>query len=493
MHHGIFRNVRTYLVAAALLGAALALVSAIFFTLDNLPWTAFLTGILVASVLAEAARASRSEWVLMRRTAQLSSIKEKLEQESALRHSVEEKYAVSQLRLRLMDEKISTMIVLIDTEGRCRYHNRAFREWLHLKAESIEGRPIRELFGSHAYAGIATAVRQSLDGQSLHYEFFQEMPGGALYRLLVDHIPLFEADGKIAGFYFLAEDITERRDLPGATDAQKSSDAELVSHVDQQMYLDVFSEQVSGRPDAGKQFIAAIQGGEFRLYCQLIAPLPVDSGRSAHYEILIRLLEEEGGMIPPGAFFPLAEKNGLMPYLDRWVVEHVLSWISQQQNVDKDAIFFINVGAATIGDPDFPGFLQGVLSETGMSGGVLCFEVAQTDLAIRNESVAEFARQARLCGCRVALSGFGRDSVSFDQIRGFQVDFIKIDGSLIFNLLSNPVDLAKVVSIDRVAKKIGVRTVAELVENDEIIEKLGEIGIDFAQGFGVSRPRILGE
>lgn len=491
MHHGIFRNVRTYLVAAALLGAALALVSAIFFTLDNLPWTAFLTGILVASVLAEAARASRSEWVLMRRTAQLSSFKEKLEQESALRRNLEEKYAASQLRLRLMDEKISTMIVLIDTEGRCGYHNRAFREWLHLKAESIEGRPIRELFGSHAYAGIATAVRQSLDGQSLHYEFFQEMPGGALYRLLVEHIPLFEADGKIAGFYFLAEDITQRGDVSGVTGAKKSSVAAL--DVDQQMYLDVFSEQVSGRPDAGKQFIAAIQGGEFRLYCQLIAPLPVDSGRSAHYEILIRLLEEEGGMIPPGAFFPLAEKNGLMPYLDRWVVEHVLSWISHQQNVDKEAIFFINVGAATIGDPDFSDFLQGALSETGMQGSVLCFEVAQTDLAIRNESVAEFARQVKLCGCRVALSGFGRDSVSFDQIRGFQVDFIKIDGSLIFNLLSNPVDLAKVVSIDRVAKKIGVRTVAELVENDDLIEKLGEIGIDFAQGFGVSRPRILGE
>jgi PAS domain S-box-containing protein len=488
MHHGIFRHVRAYLVAAALLGAALALVSAIFFTLDNLPWTAFLTGILVASVLAEAARASRSEWVLLRRTTQLSAIKEKLEQESVLRRSMEEKYAESQLRLRLMDEKISTMIALIDTEGRCRYHNRAFREWLRLKAESIDGRPIRDLFGSRAYAGIATAVRQSLDGQSLHYEFLQEMPGGALYRLLVDHIPLFETDGKIAGFYFLAEDITERRDVSGVTGTQKSSVAEL--DVDQQMYLDVFSEQVSGRQDAGKQFISAIQGGEFRLYCQLIAPLPVDSGRSAHYEILIRLLEEEGGMIPPGAFFPLAEKNGLMPYLDRWVVEHVLDWVSHQQSVDKEALFFINVGAATLGDPDFPEFLQGVLNETGMPGSVLCFEVAQI---VCSERVAEFTRQVKLCGCRIALSGFGRDSVSFDQIRGFEVDFIKIDGSLIFNLLSNPVNLAKVISIDRVAKKIGVRTVAELVENDEIIEKLSEIGIDFAQGFGVSRPRILGE
>lgn len=497
MRGGIFRSVRAYLVAIAIVGIAAALVSTIFFTQDNLPWTAFLTGILVASVLAEAARATRSEWVLMRRTAQLSAMKEKFEFEAGLRKLAEKKIADDNVRLRLIDETLSTMIVLIDAQGQCRYHNRAFREWLHLKAELIDGRHIRELFGSKAYAGIATSVQQSLDGQALHYEFLHEMTGGAVYRLLVEHVPQIDAAGKVNGFYFLAEDITKRGDLP-LTDPfeprnHPATDSVSRGNADQELFLDVFSEQFSGRLDAGKQFIAAIQGGEFQLYCQLISPLPMDSGKTAHYEILIRLMEEEGGMIPPGAFFPLAERSGLMPYLDRWVVQHVLKWAVNQQNRDSDSLFFINVAAATIGDPEFPDFLQSTLDESGVSGSLLCFEVAELDLATRNASVAEFIRQVRQCGCRVALSGFGRKTVSFDQIRGFQVEFLKIDGGTILNMLSNPVDLAKVASIDRVAKKIGVKTVAELVESDEIVAKLAEIGIDFVQGFGISRPRRLGE
>jgi EAL domain-containing protein (putative c-di-GMP-specific phosphodiesterase class I) len=240
-------------------------------------------------------------------------------------------------------------------------------------------------------------------------------------------------------------------------------------------------------------FLTAIQEGDFRLYCQLISALPIASGETAHYEILIRLLEEEGSMIPPGGFFPMAEKSGLMPYLDRWVVQHVLEWAVDQNNFshDRDSLFFINVAAATIGDPEFPEFLQNTLSELGIPGSTLCFEVTDTDLLLRGGSVAEFIRRVRALGCRVALCGFGRSAALFDHIRGFQVDFFKIDGSTILNMLSNPDDLAKVVSIDRVAKKIGVKTIAELVERDEIVDKLGEIGIDFAQGFGISHPRPL--
>lgn len=495
MRGGIFRAVRTYVVAAAIVGIAAALVSAIFFTQDNLPWTSFLTGILVASVLAEAARASRSEWLLMRRTAQLAAMKEKFEFESNLRKLADKKISEDKIRLHLIDETLPTMIVLIDADGRCRYHNRSFREWLHLKAELIDGRHLRDLLGSRAYAGIATAVQQSLDGQALRYEHLQEMSGGAVYRLSVEHVPLSDAAGKIIGFYFLAEDITQRRDLSGTgkLESGEALPADSGVHVDQDMFLDVFSAQINGRVDTGKQLILAIQNGEFCLYCQLISPLPVKSGRTAHYEILIRLIEEEGGMVPPGAFFPLAERNGLMPYLDRWVVKHVLEWAVNQQSRDNESIFFINVASATIGDPDFADFLQVTLDELSMPGSQLCFEVTESDLTLRNSSVAEFIRQVRQCGCSVALSGFGRNNVSFDLIRGFQVDFLKIDGSTILNMLSNPVDLAKVIAIDRVAKKIGVKTVAELVESDEIVAKLGTLGIDFAQGFGISRPRRLGE
>jgi PAS domain S-box-containing protein len=484
---------------------AAVLVSTILYTQENLLWTAFLTGILLASILAEAARASRSEWVLMRRTAQLAAIKDKLGLEAKLRISAEGKIAEVQGRLRLLDEALLTMIVLVDPEGYCRYHNCAFRDWLHLKAELIYGRHLRDLLGSKAYAGIATAVKQSLDGQSVRYEHVQEMPNGAIYRLSVEQIPQFDNTGRVSGFYFLAEDVTRRGDLTLANGlnsglkipAEKIAKTEVKAKISEEheLFLDVFGEQISGRHDAGEQFIAAIQGGEFCLYCQLISALPIDSGKTSHYEILIRLMEEESGVIAPGAFFPWAEINGLMPYLDRWVVQHVLEWAVVKKNTGRDAnsMFFINIAMATIGDPEFPVFLQTILKELALPGSLLCFEVPEQDLAIRGASAAEFIRRVRQCGCRVALSGFGRDGVSFDQIRGFQVDFLKIDGNTILNMLSNPVDLAKVISIDRVAKKIGVQTVAELVESDEITARLNDIGVDFVQGFGISRPRSLGE
>ncbi|MDD4928377.1 MAG: EAL domain-containing protein [Gallionella sp.] len=501
MRGAFFRRLRQYILAIVVVAVGAVIVATVFLTEDRLQWAIFLTGILVATVLTESVKVLRAEWVLMRRTAQLASMKEKYEQEAGRRRRAEEKNADAQVHLRLMEETLSTMIVLFDADGNCRYHNRAFRDWLNLKAEFVDGKHIRLLLGSKAYSAIATAVRQSLDGQSLHYEHFQEMSGRAVYRLLVDHAPQFDAVGNVTGFFFLAEDITKRGDLsPSATNqgrvTEKPANVSVrEEYSNQDMFIDDFSGQIDGRHDEGKFFIAAIQRGEFTLYCQLISPLPVDSGKTVHYEILIRLMEEEGCMIPPGAFFPLAERNGLMPYLDRWVVQHVLQWVANQRNLrrNNDSIFFINVAAATIGDPEFPAFLQKMLAEYGMPGSVFCFEVAESDLAARRDSIADFIRQVRLCGCLVALSGFGRDGVSFDNIRGFQVDFLKIDGGTIVNVLSNPINQAKVVAIDRVAKKIGVKTVAEMVESDEITAKLCEIGIDFAQGFGISRPRRLME
>ncbi len=488
----LFRTIRNYVAALAVIATASALVFAISFTESSLPWTAFLTGVLVAAILAEAVRASRSEWLLMRRTAQLAAFKSKLERESLLRKHAEQKNAADRPRLQLMDESLDSMIALFDTKGLCHYHNRAFHEWLGIRREQIDGHHIREILGPKFNAEIATAVRQTLDGQAVRYERAQEMVNGALYHLSITHIPQYDESGKVNGFYFLADDITGRSDLhQDPTHTGEPSATETEHPAGQELYIDAFSEQLTGQKDAGKRIITAIEQGEFRLFCQLIAPLPLGHGGAEHYEILIRLQEEEEGLLPPGAFFPLAERHGLMPYLDRWVIQHVLAWSASHGS--KDSMFFINLAAATQGDPEFPGFLKTILQEYEAPAGSLCFEVTDTELAQRGENAAEFIRQVRACGCRVALSGFGRDNVSFDRIRGFRVDFIKIDGSLILGLLRDPVSLAKVSSIDHVAKKIGVRTVAELVESDDLIAKLGELGIDYAQGFGISRPRALEE
>lgn len=478
----LFHTVRPLLSALAVIATAGFLVFAIYFTELGPQWITFLTGILVAAILAEATRRSRAEWVVTRRTAQLSAIKIKLERESQLRKIAEQAVAAGKSKLHLIDEILPTMVAFIDREGCCQYHNRAFLGWSRLRPEQINGRHLRDVLGAKDYQEIASSLRQSLEGREVHYERTQKMPDGQTRRLAVEHLPQFAENDKVTGFYMLINGITSQDDAPIAQ-----------SSVDQNMFVDTYSEHITGHHDAN-MIKMAIEKGEFSLFCQQITPL-TSSGEAAHYEILVRLIEEEEGMMPPGMFFPLAEKHGLMPHLDRWVVQHVTKWIASQKftAAQNQSMYFINISGATISDSSFPEFLRLTLLEYGVSGSTLCFEISDSELALRTADVAKFARQVRQDGCRVALSGFGRDRVLFDLIRGFQVEFLKLDGSVILNILSDPAKLAKVTAISQVAKKIGVHTIAEMVENEETITSLRKIGIDFAQGFGISKPRPLAE
>jgi PAS domain S-box-containing protein len=499
----IFRTVRPFFSALAVIATSSALVFTIYFTDLGMQWVTFLGGVLVAAILSEAARVSRAEWVAVRRSAQLAALKDRVEREADLRKLAEETNNANKPRLHLLDEVLPTMVAFIDPEGVCRYNNRAFMEWLHQRPDQIRGQHIRRILGSDVYQESATSVRQSLEGHHVHYERTQKMPDGAVYRLHVEHIPHFGEDGKVAGFFMLVNDITAPSDLTKAgADAKIAAlakdEASLLALVhdgvsSQDTFVDSFSEQISGQADVN-HIKAAIENGDFSLYCQLITPLGDGASDAEHFEVLVRLIEEEEGMMPPGAFFPLAEKFGLMPHLDRWVVKHVTEWASNQSVVEdkrKNTLYFINLSGATISDPSFPEFLQLTLMEYGVPGATLCFEISNSELTQRPAVVAEFARQIRQCGCLVAISGFGHDRISFDLIRGFRVEFLKIDGSIIFNILRDPVELAKITAVNRVAKLIGVKTIAELVENEETIAKLREVGIDYAQGFGISRPRPL--
>ncbi len=493
----VFRAVQPYIAAVAVIATVAVLVFTIYFTEHSLPWIAFLSGILMASILAMATRASHMEWVVMRRTAQLAAIKEKLEDETQLRQRAEKQLAADQPRLNLIDEAMPAMVALVDADLYYRYHNRALRDWLHLRPEQINGQTMRKVLGGKVYAEMEDAVRQSLKGKVARYKLTLKTPHGATYLLTVEHVPQFARDGKVSGFYFLAADITERGNLP-LDKTGRDSVAPVSAHdggSEQDMFVHSFTEQMSGRKDATNQIMAAIEKDEFHLFCQLIAPLPEGSVEPMHYEILIRLTGEEDNLMPPGAFFPLAESLGLMPRLDRWVVQHVTEWISNKilQGGQLDgSIFFINLASDTINDPEFPEFLQQQLLKYGVPAAALCFEITGP-AAIAGEGVAKFSQQVRQLGCHTALSSFGRDGVSFELLRNLRVDFLKIDGSVILHILRDPIYLAKVLAINQVAKKIGIKTIAELVESEEIIIKLREIGIDLAQGFGISQPRPLEE
>ncbi len=259
---------------------------------------------------------------------------------------------------------------------------------------------------------------------------------------------------------------------------------------------DPFSKQTTENDKNTRGILNAIENGKYCVFCQLITSIAADSTKIEHYEILIRLMGAENKILLPKEFFPLAEMNSRMLYLDRWVVDHILEWASRQILLDKrqkNSMFFINVSDDTISDASFPEFLKTSLREHNVPGTSLCFEIPAAGLILRNQEIAKFAQQVKKCECRVAISGFGQDPVLFDLIQGSEVDFLKIDGGIIRNILHDPVDLTAVRIINRTAKEIGVKTIAESVEDEETIVKLRKIGIHFAQGYGISRPRPLVE
>lgn len=503
-----FHVIRPFISALAVITLMAAIVFTIYYSENAKSWIPFLAGILVAAVLAEATTVSRTERTVIRRGEQLTDTKNKLSHESELREIAEEKIAASKSRLILIDEELPIMVALIDSGGMCQYYNRAFMEWLHLQPQQIIGRHIRTVLGAKIFREVATAIRQSLDGCHVHYERIQKMPDMRDHRLFIEHLPRFSENGEVTGFYMLVNDITSPSNVGMSGQLETKEIIKPINDLDirdtthdvktnqNKFVADPFSGQSTKQDADSRQVMNAIENGEYYVFCQPITSMEVNSTKVEYHEILVRLMGKDNKLMLPGEFFPLAEMNGHMLYLDRWVVEHISEWVSRQNSFDKkrkNSMFFINVSDDTISDASFPEFLRTTLQEHGVPGTALCFEIPAIGLILRNSEIAEFAQQVKKCGCHVAISDFGQDPVLFDLIQGFKVDFLKIDGGIVRNILYDPVDLAAIVAINKEAKKVGVKTVAESVENEETIAKLREIGVDFAQGYGISRPRPLAE
>ena len=156
-------------------------------------------------------------------------------------------------------------------------------------------------------------------------------------------------------------------------------------------------------------------------------------------------------------------------------------------------MYFINIAAATLRDQDFAGDVAHQLRTTGLPGSAICFEITNKDLLDNPHDAEHLITALRASGCHIALSGFGRDRVSVALLKSLPLDFVKIDGGLILSMLRDPVAMGKVETINRIAREQGIRTVAELVEDHATEQKLRELNIDYAQGFGISQPRPLKE
>ena len=231
----------------------------------------------------------------------------------------------------------------------------------------------------------------------------------------------------------------------------------------------------------------------FELFLQPIVALN-DDDNTRHWEVLLRLRSEDGKEhTGPGSFMPSAERFGLMLRIDRWVITHAFHKFAEARkflDMSRD-IFAINLSGASLGDPELIDFIRNIQQETAIPWANICFEITET-AAIRNLSIAQkFIEELRVLGCYFSLDDFGSGLSSFAYLKNLPVDFLKIDGVFIRDLDKDPMDRAMVDAIHQVGRIMGIKTIAEWVENAETADTLKKIGVDYAQGFLFGKPTPL--
>ncbi len=238
----------------------------------------------------------------------------------------------------------------------------------------------------------------------------------------------------------------------------------------------------------------ALQDNRFVLYAQPIVPLNSKQGQGKHCEILIRLLADDGQTILPGAFFPAAERYNISPRLDRWVVENTLNWLgSNAVRLNSLSMCSINLSGHSLNDDQFQNFVSNHLEKLRIPPEKICFEITET-AAISNLSRAiRFIVGLKEQGCRFALDDFGSGLSSFAYLKNLPVDYLKIDGMFVADILEDPIDFAMVRSINEIGQLMGKETIAEFVESGAIRHKLESIGVNYIQGYAVGPPVPIDE
>ncbi|MGK7920115.1 MAG: PAS domain S-box protein [Trichodesmium sp.] len=249
----------------------------------------------------------------------------------------------------------------------------------------------------------------------------------------------------------------------------------------------------------------------FCLYYQPVLALADSQMTKFYYEILLRLPDDTGELIPPMAFLPAAERYNLMPMIDRWVITNFFSYLSQVKgqwqpdfqdtnsqelfkyliSQKKDSIYAINLSEATVNDDQFLDFLQAQFAQFNVSPENICFEITETVAIANLPHVAKLIRQLKDLGCRFALQDFGSRVSPFTYLKNLPVDYLKIDGSFVQDIAADPIDHAIVEGMKNIGHVMGLETIAGFVSDGAILEQVKAIGINYAQGYGVAVPQPL--
>jgi diguanylate cyclase (GGDEF)-like protein/PAS domain S-box-containing protein len=237
----------------------------------------------------------------------------------------------------------------------------------------------------------------------------------------------------------------------------------------------------------------ALEEDRFYLYYQPIVALK-EALHDTHYELLIRMKDDNGDLVPPGAFLPAAERYNLSSKIDRWVIQTFLSWFeAYSELLEQNNSWGINLSGHSLSDENLLQFVIEELNHKQIPANKIYFEITETAAIGNLNNATQFIDTLKKHGCRFALDDFGSGLSSFSYLRNLHVDFLKIDGMFVKEMVNNSTDFAMVKAINDVGQVMGKKTIAEFVENNEIVQKLKEIGVDYAQGYGICKPKPLTE
>jgi EAL domain-containing protein (putative c-di-GMP-specific phosphodiesterase class I) len=237
----------------------------------------------------------------------------------------------------------------------------------------------------------------------------------------------------------------------------------------------------------------ALQHDCFELYYQHYQSLK-NTIEGHHYEILLRMRDQDKKIISPGIFLPAAERYNLTSKIDRWVIEHYFKWLAVNPEHKIQLLRCnINLSGHSLADKDLKLFILNAFEKYSIPYKKICFEITESMAIVKMDETLEFINTFHRLGCLFSLDDFGSGFSSYSYLKSLPVDQVKIDGSFVKDILVDPIDMAMVNSINDIAKAMGIETVAEFVESSEILVELGKMGVDYAQGYGVAKPKSLNE
>ena len=248
----------------------------------------------------------------------------------------------------------------------------------------------------------------------------------------------------------------------------------------------------SGRVAASAMISSVLANGGLQLRCQKVTPIGADAAALPHYELLLGVKNEHGETTLPGEFLQAAEGNNRMPEVDRWVIQTALRWMADHSaGVDQVDGYSINVSGITLADESLVDYVRGIIVETRVSPGKVIFEVTESSAIDSSPVAVNFIHAMKEYGCRFSLDKFGSGEASLAHLETLPIDYVKIDGSLVRDIAADPKDLMVVRSLNEIGHFLGKKTVAECVESQEVLVRLRQIGVDYAQGFGIEEPFLL--